>query len=135
MAILKSVIAILQGMGSGFGARGVHPATVGTIATTNTLTLTLPQPANCGWVRVQAKGFTTGGGFVSLTLRGSDGTNFWDIGSSQPAAAGAAGDFVSVMLPFITDVALTSIVATLVMTAAGTGGTPQLDGEVWGALV
>jgi hypothetical protein len=134
MAILKSVAGILEGMGSGSTPRSAK-ATQASVAATNTLTLTLPQPVNTGIVRVQAKGFTAGGGFVSLSLRGSDGTNFWDIGNVTPAAAGTAGDFVSVMMQFITDVALTSIVATLVMTAAGTGGTPVTDAEVWGALM
>jgi hypothetical protein len=134
MAIIKSVAAILQGMGSGFTARSAK-ATQASVGTSNTLTLTLAQPVNTGYVRVQAKGFTTGGGFVSLSLRGSDGTNFWDIGYMAPSAAGAAGDFVSIPMEFITDVALTSIVAILVMTAAGTGGTPVCDAEVWGALM
>jgi hypothetical protein len=134
MSILKSVAALLEGFGSGLTARSAK-ATQASVGTSNVLTLTLPQPADAGMVRVQAKGFTAGGGFVSLSLRGSDGTNFWDIGYMQPAAAGAAGDFVSVMMQFITDVPLTSIVATLVMTAAGTGGTPVVDAEVWGSLV
>ena len=135
MAIQKSVLSILQGMGTG-GGRGVKAATQTTIGATNTITMTLPQPANCGWVRVQAKGFTAGGGFTSLALRGSDGTNFWDIGDVTPPAAGAALDYVSLMVPFIVDgPGLTSIVATLVMAAAGTGGTPQLHGEAWGSLM
>lgn len=134
MAILKSVAALLQGMGSGFSSRGARVGQT-TVPATGTLTLALAQPANCGWVRIQAKGFTTGGGFTSLSLRGTDGTNFWDIGYVTPAAAGAAGDYVSIMIPFVTDVALTQIVATLVLAAAGTGGTPQLDGEVYGALM
>ena len=133
MAILKSVLSILQGMGT--GARGVRNPTVTTVAATNTITLTPNAPLNCGYVRIQAKGFTTGGGFTSLALRGSDGTNFWDIGYVAPVAAAAAGDYVSIMVPFITDVALTSIVAILVLAAAGTGGTPQLDGEAWGTLM
>jgi hypothetical protein len=133
--ISKSVASLLLGMGSGFTARSAKIPTVTTIGASSTLTMPLAQPANCGWVRVQAKGFTTGGGFTSLSLRGTDGTNFWDIGSSAPPAPGAAGDFVSIMIPFITDVALTQIVATLVLAAAATGGTPQLDGEVWGALM
>ena len=134
MALLKPVAAILQGMGAA-GARGVKNATLTTIGATNTITLTPNLPLNCGYVRVQAKGFTAGGGFTSLSLRGSDGTNFWDIGYVEPSAAGAAGDWVSIMVPFITDNALTSIVATLVMAAAGTGGSPQLDAEVWGSLM
>ena len=117
MAILKSVAALLQGMGSGFSSRGAKAATQTTIGATSTVTLTLAQPANCGWVRIQAKGFTAGGGFTSLSLRGSDGTNFWDIGYVTPAAAGAALDYVSIMVPFCTDVALSSIVATLVLAA------------------
>lgn len=133
MAILKSVLSILQGMGT--GARGVKNATVTTVAATNNITLTPNAPINCGYVRIQAKGFTTGGGFTSLALRGTDGTNFWNIGYVMPPAAGAAGDYVSLMIPFITDVALTSIAAILVLAAAGTGGAPQLDAEVWGALM
>jgi hypothetical protein len=132
--IIKSVAALLQGMGSGSSVRN-GKASQTTVGATNTLTMAFNQPANCGWVRVQAKGFTTGGGFISLSLRGTDGTNFWDIGYVEPSAAGAAGDFVSIMVPFITDVALTQIVAILVMTAAGTGGTPVTDAEVWGALM
>jgi hypothetical protein len=131
--ILKSVAAILEGMGPA-GGRGVKLPTNTTVAATSTLTLVLNQPANCGWVRVQAKGFTAGGGFTSLSLRGTDGTNFWDLGGMTPPA-GTAGDFVSIMMPFITDVTLTQIVATLVLAAAGTGGTPQLDAEVWGSLM
>lgn len=133
MAILKSVASILAGMGT--PARGVRNPTVTNIVAANTITLVPNAPLNCGYVRVQAKGFTTGGGFVSLALRGTDGTNFWDIGYVNPAAAAAAGDFVSIMVPFITDVALTQIVAILTLTAAATGGTPQLDAEVWGALM
>ena len=132
MAILKSVASILQGMGSPARFARVGQATV---PATGTLTLTLNGAVNCGYVRVQAKGFTAGGGFTSLALRGSDGTNFWDIGYVVPPAAGVALDYVSLMVPFITDVPLTSIVAILVMAAAGTGGTPQLDAEVFGALM
>ena len=132
MAILKSVAALLQGMGTPGRFARVGQATV---PATGTLTMTLNAPVNCGYVRVQAKGFTAGGGFTSLSVRGTDGTNFWDIGYVIPPAAGAALDYVSLMVPFITDVALTSITAILVMAAAGTGGTPQLDGEVFGALM
>lgn len=134
MALAKTVAAILQGMGPA-GARGVKNATLTTIGATNTITLTPNLPLNCGYVRIQAKGFTAGGGFTSLALRGSDGTNFWDLGYVMPPAAGAALDYVSLMVPFIADGNLTSIVATLVMAAAGTGGSPQLDAEVWGSLM
>lgn len=130
--ILKSVLSILQGMGT--GARGVRNPTVTTVAGTNNITLTPNAPLNCGYVRVQAKGFTTGGGFTSLSLRGTDGTNTWAI-AAVAGPAGTAGDWVSLMIPFITDVPLTSIAAVLVLAAAGTGGTPQLDAEVWGALM
>ena len=132
MAILKSVASILQGMGT--PARFARVGQI-TVPATGTLTLTLNEPVNCGYVRVQAKGFTAGGGFTSLAIRGSDGTNFWDIGYVAPPAPGAALDYVSIMVPFITDVALVSIVAILVMAAAGTGGAPQLDAEVFGALM
>ena len=133
MAIQKSVRAILEGMGSA-GFRGAT-VTVANSATP-TATLTLNQPTNVGYVRVQVKGNTGGGGFTSLALRGSDGTNFWDIGYVMPPAAGAAGDNVSLMIPFITDNPLTSIVASLVLAAAPTpAGTTQIDAECWGALM
>jgi hypothetical protein len=136
MSILKSVAAILQGMGPA-AARGAI-FSIATPAAANTFTFTFNQPLNCGYCRIQAKGFTGGGGFVSLALRGYDGTNYWDLGYVEPSEAGAAGDFISIMVPFITDVALTQIVAILTLTAATTGGTPaggNLDGEVWGALM
>lgn len=133
MAIQKSVSSVLLGFGSGSTMKSAK-ATLAVGATTSTLTLTLPNAVNSGYVRVQAKGFTGGGGFVSLSLRGSDGTNFWDIGYVEPSAAGAAGDFISIMVPFIVDgPGLTSIVAILVLTAATTGGTTAIDAEVWGA--
>jgi hypothetical protein len=132
MAISKSASTIMLGFGSGSTMKSAK-ATTATGATTNTLTLTLPNPVNSGYVRVQAKGYTGGGGFVSLSLRGSDGTNFWDLGYVEPAAAGAAGDFISILVPFICDGNLTSIVAILVLTAATTGGTTAIDAEVWGA--
>jgi hypothetical protein len=108
-------------------------ATLATGATANTLTLTLPNAVNQGYVRVQAKGYTGGGGFVSASVRGSDGTNFWDLAYITPAAAGAAADFISLLIPFICDGNLTSIVVVLNLTAATTGGTTAIDAEVWGA--
>lgn len=133
MAIQKSASSVMLGFGSGSTMKSAK-ATTATGATTNTLTLTLSTPVNTGWIRVQAKGFTGGGGFVSLALRGSDGTNFWDLGSSAPPAAGAAGDFISILVPFICDgPGLTSIVAILTLSAATTGGTTAIDAEVWGA--
>jgi hypothetical protein len=132
MAILKSASTIMLGFGSGSTLKSAK-ATLAAGTASNVLTLTLPNAVNSGWVRVQAKGYTGGGGFVSLTLRGSDGTNFWDLGSVFPAAAGAAGDFISLLVPFICDGNITSIVATLALTAATTGGTTAIDAEVWGA--
>jgi hypothetical protein len=132
MAINKSASTIMLGFGSGSTLKSAK-ATSATGATVNTLTLTLPNAVNSGYVRVQAKGYTGGGGFVSLALRGSDGTNFWDLGYIEPVAAGAAGDFISLLVPFICDGNLTSIVAILTLTAATTGGTTAIDAEVWGA--
>ena len=132
MAILKSVLSILQGMGT--GARGVRNPTVTTIPATNNITLTLNAAVNCGYVRIQAKGYTTGGGFVSLALRGTDtGGGFWGIG--YVTGTGTAPDSVSIMVPFITDVPLVSIAGLLTLAAAATGGTPQLDAEAWGTLM
>lgn len=133
--IAKSIASILQGMGPA-GARGVKNPTVTTVPATNNITLTLNQPAHCGWVQIQVKGNTAGGGLVSLSLRGTDTNgNFWDIGYVNPVAPGSAGDFVSLMVPFITDVPLVSIAAILVLGAAATGGSPQLDAEVWASLM
>jgi hypothetical protein len=132
MAILKSASTVMLGFGSGSTMKSAK-ATLATGAATNTLTLTLANPVSTGWVRVQAKGYTGGGGFVSLSLRGSDGTNFWDLAYINPAAAGAAGDFISLLVPFLCDGNLTSIVAILTLTAATTGGTTAIDAEVWGA--
>lgn len=134
MAISKSVISILQGMGTGT-TRGGKSSSAPPVAV-NTMTITFPQPLNCGMCRIQAKGFTGGGGFVSASLRGTDGTNFWDLAYMAPAAAGAAGDFISILLPFICDGNLTSVTVALNLTAATTGGTPAggtVDAEVWGA--
>lgn len=132
MAIIKSASAVMLGFGSGSTMKSAK-ATSATGATSNTLTLTLANAVSTGWIRVQAKGYTGGGGFVSLAVRGSDGTNFWDLAYVTPAAAGAAGDFISILIPFICDGNLTSIVATLALTGATTGGTTALDAEVWGA--
>lgn len=132
--ILKSTAAILQGMGSA-GARGGKIATVTAPTTANTMTITFNQPMNTGDIRVQLKGFTTGGGFVNLSVRGTDGTNFWDVCYVNPPVAGAAGDYISQLLSFITDTPLTAITIILNLTAAATGGTPQLDAECWGALM
>jgi hypothetical protein len=133
MAILNSVSTILLGMGSGSTYKSAK-ATLATGATSNTLTLTPAQPISRGIVRVQAKGYTGGGGFVSCSMRGSDGTNFWDLGYIVPAAAGTAGDFISLLQDFIVDgPGLTSIVVILNLTAATTGGTTAIDAEVWGA--
>jgi hypothetical protein len=133
MAIINSVASILLGMGSGSTAKSAK-ATLSSGATSNTLTLTLPNPVTRGIIRVQAKGFTGGGGFVSCSMRGSDGTNFWDLGYIVPAAAGAAADFISLLQDFIVDgPGLTSIVVILNLTAATTGGTTAIDAEVWGA--
>jgi hypothetical protein len=133
MAILNSVSTIMLGFGSGSTPKSAK-ATLATGATTNTLTLTLPNPVTRGIVRVQAKGYTGGGGLVSCSMRGSDGTNFWDIGYITPPAAGAAADFISLLQDFIVDgPGLTSIVVILTLTAATTGGTTAIDAEVWGA--
>lgn len=134
MSILKSVRSILEGMGPG-GFRG---GTVTAAASaTPALSVTLNQPANCGYVRVQVKGNTGGGGFTSCSVRGTDiNGGFWDIGYAEPSAAGAAGDQVSLIFPFITDVGLATVTATLVLAAAPTpAGSTQTDLEVWGSLM
>lgn len=129
--IAKSVAAILQGMGPA-GFRG-GKASMATPAPVNTATIVFNQPANCGMCRIQAKGFTGGGGFVSASLVGTDGTNTWALANVTPGVAGPAGQFISVLLPFICDGNLTQVTAALNLTAAPTGGTPQVDFEVWGA--
>ena len=137
MSILKSVAAVLQGMGPA-GARFAKVGQV-TVPAAPTLTLTLNEPVNCGWVRIQAKGFTTGGGFVSAVVTGTDTTTptpgTWSLGSENPATAGVANSFASIMIPFICDNPLAIINVALAFTAAGTGGSPQLDAEVFGALM
>ena len=132
MAISKSAAAVMLGFGSASSTRS-GTATLSSGAASNTLTMPLSQPCQTGYVRVQAKGYTGGGGFASLSIRGTDGTNFWDLGYVTPGAAGTAGDFISLLVPFICDGALTSVTAILALTAATTGGTTAIDGEVWGA--
>lgn len=129
--IAKSVAAILQGMGPG-GFRG-GKASVTVPSPVSSATIVFNQPLNCGMCRIQAKGFTAGGGFVSATLVGSDGTNTWNLAYMAPPTAGTAGQYVSVLLPFICDGNLTQVIAQITFTAAPTGGTPQVDMEVWGA--
>lgn len=129
--IAKSVAAILQGMGPA-GFRG-GKASMATPAPVNSATITFNQPLNCGMCRMQAKGFTGGGGFVSATLVGSDGTNTWNLAYLAPGTAGPAGQYISILLPFVCDGNLTQVIAQLTLTAAPTGGTPQVDFEVWGA--
>jgi hypothetical protein len=133
MAIVKSASTIMQGFGSGSTMKSATATLSAGALGANTLTLTLLNAVSTGWIRVQAKGYTGGGGFVSCSVRGSDGTNFWDLAYVNPAAAGVAGDFISLLFPFICDGNLTSIVVVLNLTAATSGGTTALDAEVWGA--
>ena len=135
MAITKSVGSILEGMGSGVTSRSAKAPTNTSPGAATTITLTPNLPINTGYVRVQLKGYTAGGGFVGMTIKGSDGTNTWDLGFVAPAAAQAALDYVSIMLQFIADNALTTITVVFTVSTAPSGDTPQLDAEVWGALM
>jgi hypothetical protein len=100
-----------------------------------TSTLTLPKPVQKGYIRIRTSNIGVIAGTFSFTVTGTDGTNSVDLAnipaSSSLAFGGTGATECERVVPFMTELLLTSV--SVIATQTGVGGTSTLDWEIFGS--
>lgn len=109
----------LAGGGTSATAQAIGIVTVAGVASTVTFTpFTGPATISRGWVRIKSTSINAATTVVVANIKGSDGTTsqfYANIANLLPAGA-AANQSVDVMVPFMSDLAITSLVVSITTT-------------------